>query len=310
MKGAAPAPAPAPAPAKPASSASLIERPVFIMSSPRSGSTLLFETLAQAPGLYTVGGESHGIIEGIEQFRPATRDWHSNRLTADDAAPEPTEQLARAFYDRLKDRDGRPATGQVRMLEKTPKNALRLPFLNAMWPDADYVYLYRDPRQTLSSMMEAWRSGGFRTYPQLPGWQGDPWSLLLVPGWQRLIGQPLPVIVAAQWKTTTDILLDDLAQIPPERVRVIDYDEFLASPQTSMEALAASLGLGWDRTLGDSLPLSKHTVSRPKADKWRTNEKVIESIWPIVEATAARARRFVEGQRTGTELETNIGMAY
>ena len=275
---------------------SRIARPVFIVSSPRSGSTLLFETLAQAPGLYTIGGESHGIIEGVPEFRPAARGWHSNRLTAQDAVPEPSERLARAFYDRLRDRDGKPADGPVRMLEKTPKNALRVPFLDAIWPDALFVYLYRDPRQTLSSMFEAWLSRGFRTYPQLPGWHGDPWSLLLVPGWQRLAGQPVQIIVAEQWKATTEILLDDLALLPPERVRVLDYDDFLAAPQASVEALAASLDLGWDRTLGADLPLSKHTVSRPQAGKWRANQPAIDSVWPIVEATAARARAFIESR--------------
>ena len=35
------------------------DRPIFIVSSPRSGTSLLFETLAQSPGLLTIGGESH-----------------------------------------------------------------------------------------------------------------------------------------------------------------------------------------------------------------------------------------------------------
>ena len=78
------------------------------------------------------------------------------------------------------------------MLEKTPKNALRVPFLDACFPDAIFIYLYRDPRETLGSMMEAWLSGAFQTYPELPGWEGPPWSLLLVPGWRELIGTPLP----------------------------------------------------------------------------------------------------------------------
>ena len=43
----------------------VFERPVFIMSAPRSGSTLLFETLQRAPALYTIGSESHRLIESI-----------------------------------------------------------------------------------------------------------------------------------------------------------------------------------------------------------------------------------------------------
>jgi hypothetical protein len=49
------------------------DRPVFIVSTPRSGSTLLFETLAQAPSLFTVGDESHGLIERIRALSPAGR---------------------------------------------------------------------------------------------------------------------------------------------------------------------------------------------------------------------------------------------
>jgi len=284
-------------PAAPAASTASIrerfDRPVFIVSTPRSGSTLLFETLAQAPGLHTVGGESHWLIEDIPAFSPAARGWGSNRLTATDAAPAPVELLARAFYAELRDRDGRPAEVRVRMLEKTPKNALRVPFFDAAWPDALFVYLYRDVRETLSSMIEAWLSGAFRTYPQLPGWTGHPWSLLLVPSWQQLNSRPLPEIVAEQWAITTETLLDDLAALPRERLRALVYRDFVASPQPVAEALAQSLGLEWDRQLGP-LPLSKTTVSQPRADKWRAIEPVIEAVLPIVEKADLRARAFVE----------------
>ena len=274
------------------------DRPIFIVSTPRSGSTLLFETIEQAPGLHTIGGESHWLIEDIPAFSPPARGWGSNRLTAADAAPASVEQLARAFYSDLRDRDGRPPQGNVRMLEKTPKNALRVPFFDAVWPNALFVYLYRDVRETLSSMIEAWLSGAFQTYPQLPGWTGHPWSLLLVPDWQRLIGRPLPEVVAEQWAITTETLLDDLAALPRERLRGAIYGEFLASPQPVAEALARSLDLDWDRQLG-ALPLSKTTVSQPRADKWRAIEPVIEAVLPIVAKADARARAFVEELKSG-----------
>ncbi|MEO6114455.1 MAG: sulfotransferase [Sphingomicrobium sp.] len=271
-----------------------IERPILIVSSPRSGSTLLFETLAQAPGLYSPGGESHGLIEGVPALSVPAHNFASNRLTADDAAAESAEQLARAFHQSLRDRDGMAARGKVRMLEKTPKNALRVPFFDRMWPDATFVFLYRDPRQTMASMTEAWVSGRFRTYPNLPGWNGYPWSLLLVPGWQELKGLPLQQIVARQWKITIETLIDDLSKIPRDRLRAVVYGDFLASPQPAIEALAASLDLKWDRQLGAQLPLSKTTLSRPAPDKWRAIEVVMEEIWPVVEQADARARAFVD----------------
>ena len=165
-------------------------------------------------------------IEQVAHFHPARRGWTSNRLDSSDAAPSSIEELAQSFYSVLRDRDGRAALGNVRMLEKTPKNALRVPFFNAGWNDSVFVYLYRDVRQTLASMIEAWLSRRFVTYPRLPDWSGPPWSLLLVPGWRDLIGRPLAEIVARQWATTTEILVDDLSRIAAERVFVIDYEVF------------------------------------------------------------------------------------
>jgi hypothetical protein len=270
------------------------DRPIFIVSTPRSGSTLVYETLEKAPRLHSTGDESHWLIEGIPNLSPSTRAWSSNRLTAEDAAPDTAEQLAEGFYRHLTDRAGKGADGRVRMLEKTPKNALRVPFFDAMWPDAQFIYLYRDVREALYSMMEAWQSGGFRTYSQLPGWRGAPWSLLLVPGWQRLNGLQLPEVVAHQWAITTDTLLDDLEKLDPARIQVVDYATFLTTPQAEVERLAAGAGLSWDRAVGANLPLSKTTVSTPDRDKWRRIAPVIEAIWPIVERADARARSFLE----------------
>jgi hypothetical protein len=272
------------------------DRPIFLVSTPRSGSTLLYETLEKAPGVYSIGEESHRIIESIPGLAPSHRGWLSNQLVAHDALPDRAEHLAAGFYRQLRNREGQRPTGRVRMLEKTPKNALRVPFLDAIWPDAHFVYLYRDVRETLYSMMEAWRSGGFRTYPSLPGWPDGTWSLLLVPGWQQLKRMQLPEIVAHQWAITTEILLDDLERLGEDRVQAIDYGNLLDSPQSEIERLAAAVGLGWDRQLGNTLPLSKTTVSKPDRDKWRRAEQVIRSVWPIVEKADIRARAFVESR--------------
>jgi hypothetical protein len=269
------------------------DRPIVIISPPRSGSTLLFETLEKAPGLFSIGSESHGIIESIPGFHPVQRNWHSNQLSAEDAKTSGAQTLRDAFYGKLRDRDGTPATGPVRMIEKTPKNSLRIPFLDALWPTSTFIYLYRDVRQTLASMMEAWASGHFRTYPRLPGWTGYPWSLLLVPGWQELRGQPLPEVVAHQWSIATRIMLDDLAVLPRERIRVIRHSEVVADAANIIPALARSVDLEWDRPLRTDLPLSKTTVSQPRPDKWRRVEHLITPLLPIVAEADERARQFV-----------------
>jgi hypothetical protein len=272
----------------------IYDRPVFIISPPRSGSTLLFETLMKAPDLFTIGRESHAVIEGARGLSAGDRGYESNRLDATAATPELVEELRRRFLAELRDRDGSaPERQPLRMLEKTPKNALRIPFLAKIFPEAQFIYLHRDPRQTLSSMIEAWQSGRFRTYPNLPGWEGLPWSLLLVPGWRDLIGLPLHEIVAAQWNTTMRILLDDLDALPAERCHIARYDALLENPAAEVGRLCAALGFDWDRSLDGALPLARYTVTAPATDKWHRHSDLIKQVLPGLQDTLDRAERFV-----------------
>jgi uncharacterized protein (TIGR03032 family) len=286
-----PAPRP-PAPGRDAPSRDpQFDRPVFVLSAPRSGSSLLFETLAKAPALFTIGGESHVLIESLPGLHPAARGFASNALGASEASAEIREALRRGFLAALRDRDGRPPQAlPLRMLEKTPKNALRVPFLLEAFPEARFIYLYRDPRETVASMIDAWNSGRFVTYPELPDWPGPPWSLLLVPGWRALAGRPVHEIAAAQWRIATETLLWELAQLPPWRWCVASYERLVVSPQAEVQRLAAFLGLDWDRELEAPLPLSRHSLGAPDPNKWRRHAEALKAVMPGLARAAAAAR--------------------
>lgn len=275
----------------------VFDRPLFIVSPPRSGSTLLFETLATAPGLYSPGDESHALIEGVPGLSPAARGWDSNRLLAADASAEVAATLRERFFRQLRDRAGRaPAGTPVRMLEKTPKNALRIPFLRAVFPEARFIFLYRDPRQVLGSMLDGWNSGDFRMYPQLPDWDGPTWSFLLTPGWRKTSGRPLEEVVARQWEAATRTLLDDLEALPADAWTGVRHADVLADPQGQLQRLCDWAGLAWDRKLEGALPLSRYTLTAPDPGKWRRHEAGIEAQRPHWSATAARAEaRLAEG---------------
>lgn len=269
------------------------DRPIFIVSSPRSGSTLLFETLARAKDVYSVGGESHKVIEVIPELSPQVNGLGSNRLGDASATAPVVKELRDRFRTRLIDREGRPApAGCLRMLEKTPKNSLRVPFLTKVFPEAVFIYLYRDPREVMGSMIDAWQSGRFRTYPDLPGWQGLPWSMLLTPGWEELNGKPVGEIVANQWETATRLLLDDLESMPKERVHIARYDALVADPKREIEYLCRAVELTWDRPIEGSLPIARHTVSQPGPDKWRRHAALIEPHLPRLQGTIDRAMKF------------------
>ncbi|MGH8130952.1 MAG: sulfotransferase, partial [Steroidobacteraceae bacterium] len=270
-----------------------IERPIVILSAPRAGSTLLYETLAQAAGLYTIGGESHQLIESIAALRPGRGVVTSNRLTRKDATSAIVTELRQRFAGRLRDRDGHspPPGVAVRLLEKTPKNALRVPFLLEVFRDAQFIFLHREPRANLSSMMEAWRAKGWVTYRQLPGWPG-PWSLLLPPGYERLQGRPLEEIVAFQWRVANETILDDLAGLPRERWTSARYEELVRDPRAEIARLLEFAGLSMDPRLeaylSKPLPPSRHTHTAPDPDKWKRNLVEIDRVLPAIAAISAR----------------------
>ncbi len=292
------APPPAVVPTPPS-----VARPLIIVCAPRSGSTLLFERLAAcSPDWFTVGNESHLQIEGIPALRPSHRGFDSNVLAAADATRDVATALRAGFAAASRDRDGHPPPvggGGWRLLEKTPKNALRVPFLREVFPDARFLYLWREPEESLASLIEGWQSQRFVMYPDLPDWSGPPWSYLLVPGWREFSGRPVPEIVAAQWRITQERLLDDLDPLPPERVRALDFRAFLADPEGSLRAICAFAGVAFDRPPPRQLPLSAHTLTPPDPAKWRRHESTLGPLLPALATVAQRARQLVATHALG-----------
>lgn len=270
-----------------------LTRPVFIMAAPRSGSSLLFETLSSSDQIVSLGGEAHWLIETIAELAPGAPGVDSNRLSAEQATPPIIERIRSQILERLVDRRGErvgDAAGRL-FLEKTPKNALRIPFFDRVFPDARFIFLWREPRGNLSSIMEAWKSGKWQTYPRLDGFE-LPWSLLLPPGWQAMRGKPLVELAAFQWNTTNATVLDDLAAIPKSRWTMVDYGSFISSPAAATRRLCDFLGIDWNASLEDRLklpmPAARHTLTPPDPEKWKRNELEIERIMPTIDHTWRR----------------------
>jgi tetratricopeptide (TPR) repeat protein len=285
----------APVVASPPSRPPVLRRPILVVAAPRSGSTLLFETLAESRHFATLGGEAHWLVENVRALRPGAPGVESNRLSAEHVTDPLAEHLIEQILERLVDRTRQPvdANDSRVFLEKTPKNALRIPFFERIFPDARFVFLWRDPRQNLSSIMEAWRSGRFETYPRLEGFVG-PWSLLLPPGYAQLSRKPLEEIAAYQWDATNRIIMDDLGRLDAERWMSIDYAAFISDPGAETKRICDFAGIDLDRDLAarlsSSLPHSRYTETAPAAEKWRTNEAEILRVLPALTETWERLK--------------------
>jgi len=264
--------------------------PLIIVAAPRSGSTLLFETLARSERLCSVGGEAHWLVENHRELRPGAPGVDSNRLTADHATDSYRDSIIDQIVTRLVDSDGKPVDPDENrvFLEKTPKNALRIPFFDRIFPNARFVFLWRDPRENISSIIEAWRSGRFRTYKQVAGFYG-PWSMLLPPGYRQCSNRPLEEIAAFQWECTNRIVMEDLKTLQADRWLSVYYGDLIAGPASTVQRVLDFAHIEIDppltRHLQQGLPPSRYTQTGPAAEKWRVNAAEIERVLPTVENT-------------------------
>jgi uncharacterized protein (TIGR03032 family) len=266
----------------------LIRRPIFVVAPPRSGAAAVVSALARAPGVLLSGGDNGSVLDDLPELHPSQRSWDSNRLTVADAKPEVVTRIHELIHGA-----GSRGPVAVRPLDGTPKNALRIPFLSSVFPDATFVYVYRDPRESLADIVSDWERGVMVTYPDLPDWPGPPWSYLLVPGWRGLSGRPLPEIVAEQWATTTRTLLDDLENLAPERWCVTDRAALLEDPKREIDRLCGFLGVEPSEVLSAPLRAAREELAVQSAQAAHESAEVVEGVLPRADDIARRAREWL-----------------
>jgi len=122
--------------------------PVFVVGCSRSGTTVTYETLAAAPRFLSFGYEIPQFWNGL--YGPLNNGWHSEAARSEDAKPAHRDAAFRYFFQRL---------GAGWVLDKTCINTLRIPYLYSLFPKARFVFIQRDGRDNISSMMDGWRQG-------------------------------------------------------------------------------------------------------------------------------------------------------
>jgi len=143
---------------------------LFVISAPRSGSTMLERML-----------ESHSAILGGPEPHLLTPLAHLGPWAKVDKAPYDhilAAESQRHFIDRLPEGDAdywracraycdalygplMEGTGKTVCLDKTPAYALVLPFMMKVYPDAKYVVLTRNPLATFSSFANSFFDGDY-----------------------------------------------------------------------------------------------------------------------------------------------------
>lgn len=263
-----------------------LDRPIFIIGAPRSGTSMLYSILAGSSEItHWRPGEAHEVWEA--NYHPALTGWSSNVLSADHATPEESRRIRREFL---------LVTGtRKRLLDKTPRNVLRIPFIDAIFGDARYVFLKRDGRDTVNSLINAWRSPGYRTYElperhSIPGVDPRWWKFVLYPGWQQDRSGPLEVICAKQWSLSNEHALQARAQGEPARWIELSYEDLVAEPVDQVTRVTEFLELPLERALVERAAAAKtrpiNVITPPERGKWRReNPNEIHAVLPLIEPT-------------------------
>lgn len=138
-----------------------IESPIFMVGSERSGTTILGQILGHQEDVLYLNEARPIWYEAMPSVDEGSFHWEdgepSGRLFLDesDYTDETKASLEQAFGWLIR------FGGRKRLLEKLPINLFRVRWLMAMWPDAVFLQLVRDPFSTAASKAALW--GGAET---------------------------------------------------------------------------------------------------------------------------------------------------
>ena len=227
------------------------------------------------------------MLEGFPALSTESRGWDTDRLTSGDLSPDLAERIRATVGAAAAERAGEAdAGGSLRLIDAADANALRITFLAILFPASTFVYLHREPAETLGEMLAAWESGERVTHPSLPGWNGQPWSLPLTPEWRRLAGASPAEVVAGQWNATMRVLLADLDRLPAGRWCVVERAALLADPAAEIARVADFAALD----LGPGADLSAIADTSPPPAERRAE---IDPVLASTEEPAAAARDLI-----------------
>jgi hypothetical protein len=258
-------------------------RPILVLGCPRSGTTVLFQGLLRSPELRSVQSEGHILWD--EFHHPRERGWDSDALGAADVTDRERDYVYCAIRLIVRGR---------RFVDKTPESCLRVAYLDALFPDATYVFLRRRAAANIASLAQAWKARPrfvkYRLPERLAGLgklSGNHWSFVLVPGWRELKDASLEEICAAQYAACNEAALEARELIGAERWIDVSYEELVARPLAELERLSVQLGLMFGeraRAYASNLAqyVSRTALAAPSDEKWRDREETIARVLPSV----------------------------
>jgi tetratricopeptide (TPR) repeat protein len=233
------------------------ESPVFIVAFPRSGTTLLEQTLDAHPLLQAMDEQPY-LQHTINHLMGKGIDYPAGLARA---SPELLQETRARYWEEIRERvDLKP--GQ-RLIDKNPLNLLRLPIIRRLFPNASIVLAIRHPCDVvMSCFMQHFRAFEF-----------------------VVLCKDLPTL-ADGYRRSFDFWYQQVELLRP-RVYEVRYESFVSGFETQVRALSEFLQLPWNDAMlapGENAR-AKGYISTP------SYEQVIQ---PINTRAVGRWRRYAQ----------------
>jgi len=301
----------------------IIKKPVIIVGCPRSGTSLLFRILSSSPYLWSLYRESNDIWNAY--FKHSGKKFNNEVLSENDLNDELKTFLINQFHMNTLNYyylgyivreyllKNKPLNFTVdiikkiniaykniflsdyRIVEKTPKNCFRIPFINKLFSDCYFIFLKRDGRSNINSLMEGWKAPGKYTRGQAAGIplnikgysenNGKSWKYVLPPGWENYTNKTLEEVCAFQWVSSNAAALNGLKKIDSERRMTVSYEDLSCNTAEIIKSICYFVDIPFDgevKKLSYRPPLVNY-VTKPHKDKWKKNINLIQNTFPIIE---------------------------
>ena len=200
-------------------------RPVFVLGNQKSGTSAIAALLGRACGL------SVSIDMLLEIERPHFQQVHAGTLSF-----ERYVQLNRWEFSHE--------------IVKEPNLTLLHPWLVEAFPESPIVFVLRDPRDHIRSLLNNIDIPGdlAELGPALRARLNPTWRLVLDGRWLGIEGDHYIEQLAGRWARCARIYLDQ-----PDGMRLVRYEAFQADKQGEIRRLASALGIPVVRDIDDAL---------------------------------------------------------
>ena len=271
-----------------------IVKPIFIVGSGRSGTSLLYHMLAPHPELGWFSNLSSKfphvsqlpllhrvvdwpIIADLAKPKIARRDKYvlkpseagkiyrdvcgfvsDKQLTEKDKTPEIERKFKQIVKDHLR------YSGKPRFLSKQTANCQHVRLIADLFPDAYFVHLVRDGRAVANSLSRVWWWNEIDIW-----WLGDK-----PPGWAAIGKDPI-ALCALHWKTDVEQILDN-QQLFGDRYIEIRYEDLVTNTREKICEVLEFCQLNPDGKYLDYLPQGSDMNYKWRSQLTERQQKTIE----------------------------------